>query len=105
MTYKKAAQVILNTWNMMQDFDTEPQDIITGNSAFDIAMRMAYNALLEKENQERDNFIMLTKTYNVEEIRDVVLKYMEYFEDDIIQNHMYRILKEYPIDKEREKEK
>ena len=51
MTYRKAAKVILNTWNSFQDFDAEPQEEITGNSGFDIAMKMAYDVLLEKAKE------------------------------------------------------
>ena len=50
MTYEKAASVILNVWNDYQDLDTPPQAEITGDSGFDIAMRMAYDALIEKAN-------------------------------------------------------
>ena len=53
MTYEKAASVILNVWNGYQDWDTPPQDEITGDSGFDIAMRMAYDALMEKANTEK----------------------------------------------------
>ena len=53
MTYEKAASVILNVWNDYQDWDVEPQNEITGDSGFDIAMRMAYDALIEKANLEK----------------------------------------------------
>lgn len=51
MTYKKAAQIILNTWNSMQEWDTPVKNQIEGNSAFDIAMKMAYDTLMEKSEQ------------------------------------------------------
>ena len=52
LTYKKAADIILNTWNGFQDFEDPPQDVITGKTAFDVAMRMAYDVLMEKSKED-----------------------------------------------------
>lgn len=51
MTYAKAAKIIKNVWNGFQPWDTEECKFteITGNSAFDIAMRMAYDVLMDRE--------------------------------------------------------
>ena len=55
MTYKEAAQIIFNHWWMSQTWDMEndppPPLEIYGESTFDIAMKMAYNVLMEKEKE------------------------------------------------------
>lgn len=48
MTYYKAAQIILNNWNMSKTWDEPIEDEIHGDDAFSIAMKMAYDALIEK---------------------------------------------------------
>lgn len=49
MTYYKAAQIILNTWKGMLSWDDDEQHKeISGDDAFSIAMKMAYDVLIEK---------------------------------------------------------
>lgn len=49
MTYYKAAQIIMNTWKGMLPWDDDKQHKeISGDDAFSIAMKMAYDALIEK---------------------------------------------------------
>ena len=52
LTYKKAAEIILNVWNSFQEFEQPYQEEITGSSAFDVAMRMAYEVLTEKSKED-----------------------------------------------------
>ena len=48
MTYERAAQIILNNWNMSKTWDEPIEDKIHGKDEFSIAMKMAYDALMEK---------------------------------------------------------
>ena len=55
MTYEKAAQIILNTWWANQPWDMEDcskaDEIIVVN-IWDEAMKLAYDTLMEKANEE-----------------------------------------------------
>lgn len=52
MTYQKAAQIILNVWNTSQEWDAPRKEQIEGTTKFDIAMRMAYDILMEKSKEK-----------------------------------------------------
>ena len=51
MTYERAAQIILNNWNMSKTWDEPIEDKIHGKNEFSIAMKMAYDALMEKAEE------------------------------------------------------
>ena len=51
MTHKEAARVILNMWNMNKTWDEPVEDEIHGDDPISIAMKMAYDALMEKEKE------------------------------------------------------
>ena len=64
MTYQKAANIILNTWNSMQNWDEPSYPRIIGETPFDIAMKMAYDTLMEKENEKEPTIKVETNMFN-----------------------------------------
>lgn len=71
MTYRKAAQIIFNNWWMNQSWDMESESPrpseIYGDDAFSIAMKMAYEMLMEKANKE-----------DKEDIEDSAMEWYDY---------------------------